>query len=136
MANTEAAWEAFIQKVEASFPEIDGTLDDVDLNIAWDEFTSSTGTIENAIARIADRAAQQVVDYFSRTPDAVVGGYNIFHDIIANSIRVDIPERKTSALITMTDGGIVVDLFPIGGDMEEPVASTWALMSEMEEDTQ
>jgi hypothetical protein len=45
-----------------------------------------------------------------------------------NYLGVNIPSRNIRVLITRTDEGVVVDLFPIGSD--EVIASTWATKNE------
>jgi hypothetical protein len=40
--------------------------------------------------------------------------------------------KNFSIRIQSTDEGVVVDLYPYLGEMEEPVASCWALDSEVE----
>jgi len=45
-----------------------------------------------------------------------------------NYLGANIPSRNIRVLITRTDEGVVVDLFPIGSD--EVIASTWATKNE------
>lgn len=57
-------WESFLAKLEAYYSyNIDGELSTDELDIAW-EVCEAGGTLEQAVDRINDYAAQQVVKYF------------------------------------------------------------------------
>ena len=59
----EKEWENFLRKVETDNEGVDCELSDDEMFVAYDVFADG-GTVEQAIAKIIDHAAQRVVEYF------------------------------------------------------------------------
>lgn len=59
----EKKWEIFMSKVESGNEGVDQELSDDEMDVAYDVFAAG-GSVEAAIAKVVDHAAQRVVEYF------------------------------------------------------------------------